>query len=1172
MKTRLLTITLLVVTLILWTSLPADSTTTLAPRPPITVCGTKWNDLDRDGIKDANELVLPGWQINLRDAANNVLHATTAANGRYCFNCASQGPVTIWETPQTGWAQTAPQTVSHHLTLVPGQMVDNADFGNAQICDRPWRGSYMGGRDDNFDTADGPEPASPGPELRAIMDADGSPDRQFDDGLNNLSFGHTFTGFASHNCFVSGATLTLRLRAEIGMTWTDEIVLMQDGTPVWNQRIAALAGGTWNNGQVALLTLNLAGLPASPIGVTNVLAALQDGDLDLYIFDDTSVDFVRLDVQLCCDCFEPPHELVAWWPFDETAGPTAYDFADNHEGTHINDPTPTQSPLDGALSFDGVDDYVAVTDAPDLNFGAGDFTIDTWIKTTSAAQHNVFLDKRSNVPVGYAALLFDGRLMFQLADSSRWVNYYDPAGPLLNNGDWHFVSIVAQRSVGTVRFYIDGAYSNSFSSTQTGPIDNTADLWIGRHHSNPWGGDMWFDGALDELEIYRRALSEDEINNIYSPGKCKKGKLCVAKWNDLNGDGVRTPNEPGLQGWSFHPKMQASFTGWFCDYCGECQTDATGACCMTPIIPGVYAVFEEWQDDWTQTYPPDPWTHTVTINIGQAVTGVEFGNYHCDAPVITYTTEADFTNGSPTALQPPVMLNVKVAASTPDTSTVVPSGQLELTDVREVFRFINVPASARGTVVRIDTDTGAIVGEYWSAPDGKGRDPSRTTVDQKGSVWVANRGEGAASGCDQAAQGSVTRIGLMWDGQRFDRLGPGSYAPNPSGEYVAVGTPRYTTCQDRDLDGYYRTSSGLGNIIPWANSNSVLTAEDECIINYTIVEGACTRTVAIDPDNNVWVGGRDMDHQKLDGVNGNPVPLTLFNVGCGGYGGLVTEDYILWSSRMPWDTSDKLLRYDTRNPSDWQCLTVVQSYGLAEDVDGDIWNSQYTEAPTVSTIKEFAPSGAPLNTFSTGGAGARGVAVTADNTVWIANSNSATVTRLDNTGSLLETIPVGQTPTGLAVDKNGNVWVTNRDSDNVQRIQPGPPGFSVVDMQVGLGAGAMPYTYSDMTGMVAASYPPNGFWQVTDDSGQTDTLWCKADWNLESTGVGESTIKVELRAANDLSTLSNATWITVAKGQSLASIVGRYLEMRVTLLASNSANLADLPILRDLTINACCAN
>jgi len=377
---------------------------------------------------------------------------------------------------------------------------------------------------------------------------------------------------------------------------------------------------------------------------------------------------------------------------------------------------------------------------------------------------------------------------------------------------------------------------------------------------------------------------------------------------------------------------------------------------------------------------------------------------------------------------------------------------------------VYIAASARGTIVRIDVNTGAIEGEYLTAPTGMGRDPSRTTVDQLGNVWVANRAEGGISRLQR--RGSVARVGILIGGTRVDASG----TSNSSGQYVAPPF-EYSTCIDRDSDGLIKTSRGLANILPWTNTGGadthggVSTAEDECIINYTRVTGTNTRTVAIDANNDVWVGGYgDLDHEKLSGVTGLPIPGAQFNMGCGGYGGLVDGHGVLWSAQF----AGRLLRFNTSTMTG-TCLSGVGQYGLGIDPQtGNIWHT-YLHG---NSVCQLAPSGTPIACYEHGGDNAQGVAVDGGGNVWVAHSlyYYTTVGHVRTDGTFVGNVPLpgGIGATGVAVDANGKVWVANYGSNNTMRIDPtagpiGGGGFPVgaVDLTVDLGAGARPYNYSD---------------------------------------------------------------------------------------------------------------
>ncbi|MEN8175118.1 MAG: carboxypeptidase regulatory-like domain-containing protein [Pseudomonadota bacterium] len=486
----------------------------------------------------------------------------------------------------------------------------------------------------------------------------------------------------------------------------------------------------------------------------------------------------------------------------------------------------------------------------------------------------------------------------------------------------------------------------------------------------------------------------------------------------------------------------------------------------------------------------------------------------CRVPLSSrlYTQNADFELGT----------SINVVTKVPD--------QLQLDDTAREFPFIWVPASGRGTIVKIDTRTGGILGEYLSSPSGRARNPSRTTVDLSGNVWTGNRDESSGG------RGSVVQVGLAENGQ----------------------------CEDRNGNGVIDTSTGLGDIRPWSNTGGVdnnggvSSSADECIIKYVRVAGDKIRHVSVDANNNVWVAGNfgsDNAFDLIEGATGNII--SSFDVGCGGYGGLVDGNGVIWSAnRGP--RRFRFLRYDTRNTltrSDdtYTCPYIYNTYGVGIDSQGNIWNSLFTS----NAILKIDPSGTVLGRWNTGGAsGDRGVAVTPDDHVWVANSLGSNVSRLTNEGQLVAVIPVGTHPTGVSVDAAGKVWVANRDSDSVSQIDP---ATNTVDLTVSLGFGARPYNYGDMTGSVLQGAPAEGTWSVVYDSGAAGTPWGTLNWSASIPDDGQLVVTAE--SSDDGLSFSAAT-VAVPEAD-LDVPDGRYLRVSVRFVrASTGAS----PVLYDLEV------
>ncbi len=526
----------------------------------------------------------------------------------------------------------------------------------------------------------------------------------------------------------------------------------------------------------------------------------------------------------------------------------------------------------------------------------------------------------------------------------------------------------------------------------------------------------------------------------------------------------------------------------------------------------------------------------------------------------TYTFDADFDQGT--------LLNVNHTAPN--------NNQLQLNLFATPLPFVYIANSARGTAVRLDVNTGAILGEYLTSPNGMGRDPSRTTVDKFGNVWVSNRAESGVSGGQN--KGSVTRIGVILGGTRSNADG----TPNPTGQYLKPPF-QYNTCIDRNGDGLIKTSTGLANILPWTNAGAadthggVSTAEDECIINYTRVTGTNTRTVAVDANNDVWVGGLgDLDHEKISGVTGLPIPGTQFNLGCGGYGGLIDGNGVLWSARG----GAGLLRFvpNAAPPpaGSGTCLGNCKgNYGLGIDPNtGHIWHSSLE---CDNRLYELNAAGAVVNSYAQP-FGAQGVVVDKNSHVWMAEIFGSRVWHLaPNPAAPGTHYPVGIVSgfvgvTGVAVDANGKIWAAEIN-DRAARINPnagaGPDAngnrVGAIDLTIPLGAGAGPYNYSDMTGFVNLSSAPSGTWTVIHDGGVAGAKWGTVSWN-GSTPAGTN-IGVEVRVADNVLDLTSKAFVAVGNGVSFCDIAGRFIEIRTTL--SRNIGITATPILHDLTVRCC---
>jgi len=148
--------------------------------------GTKWHDLDADGVRDAGEPGLQDWTITLYqdlnanqqlDGDETLITTTTDASGDYEFADLLPGSYVVGEELSAGWLRSAPVGQTYQVSIVSGTLVEDRDFGNYQY------GRLAGAKWHDFDAdgiQDAGEPGLQGWTIKAFLDTDG--DGQLDAG------------------------------------------------------------------------------------------------------------------------------------------------------------------------------------------------------------------------------------------------------------------------------------------------------------------------------------------------------------------------------------------------------------------------------------------------------------------------------------------------------------------------------------------------------------------------------------------------------------------------------------------------------------------------------------------------------------------------------------------------------------------------------------------------------------------------------------------------------------------------------------------------------------------------------------------------------------------------------------------------------------------------------
>ena len=202
-----------------------------------------------------------------------------------------------------------------------------------------------------------------------------------------------------------------------------------------------------------------------------------------------------------------------YWKFDEGSGTTAYDSTIyKNNGTLVNGPTwqsPSNCVSGSCLSFDGSSNYVEVPHSASLMPSA--VSAEAWIYPRSyAVTWARILEKGGNQVGGGYGLEFNpgGNETQRFCIWNGTTPQYIDSTTILDLNKWWY--IVGTFDGTTMKLYINGKLEASGSATMT---SNTWDLFIGRAAGS---ASNYFNGFIDQVRIYNRALSPAEILQHYN--------------------------------------------------------------------------------------------------------------------------------------------------------------------------------------------------------------------------------------------------------------------------------------------------------------------------------------------------------------------------------------------------------------------------------------------------------------------------------------------------------------------------------------------------------------------------------------------------------------------------------------------------------------------------------
>lgn len=215
----------------------------------------------------------------------------------------------------------------------------------------------------------------------------------------------------------------------------------------------------------------------------------------------------------------PTSHLVGYYTFDNTSGTIVTDsseYGNNGVVTNSENPLWGTGHTDGALDFDGIDDYVDIPHTSSLDLGAvgQSYTVSVWFKKSqiTSGEHEIVAKGGRSGTLPFAIRVNgSGDPSFRISDGMNSATAV--SNDSIVSGAWYHLVGVRDAVNHRIYLYINGVGIDSVNDPTTESMQNTSDITL--DHYEGINGYEYDTFAVDDLRIYNRTLTSDEVKQLY---------------------------------------------------------------------------------------------------------------------------------------------------------------------------------------------------------------------------------------------------------------------------------------------------------------------------------------------------------------------------------------------------------------------------------------------------------------------------------------------------------------------------------------------------------------------------------------------------------------------------------------------------------------------------------
>jgi hypothetical protein len=272
-----------------------------------------------------------------------------------------------------------------------------------------------------------------------------------------------------------------------------------------------------------------------------------------------------------------------------------------------------------ALHFDGGNDFVNIPYNSMFNFGTGNFSVEGWIKTTNTATEVVVGSMQTG---DFWLGVENNKAVFSISGTAT------ASSIIVNDGQWHHIAGV--RNSGTISIYVDGGLSNRTANSSTFTLTSNP-VTIGG-----FADSYYFNGSIDEVRIWNRALPQTEIQNTMNCelDASQTGLLAYYKFNSADSSTITSlKDSSGNNNTSF--TLNSTISNWVTDggvtTGNQCTAVAPLAITASQTNVTCFGVGNNGTATVVVSGGYSPYTYSWSPSGGTAATasGLTAGTYNC---------------------------------------------------------------------------------------------------------------------------------------------------------------------------------------------------------------------------------------------------------------------------------------------------------------------------------------------------------------------------------------------------------------------------------------------------------------------------------------------------------------------------------------------------------------